>query len=793
MKTSQKTRHCTWLLACLLLGMAAQAQAPADKCATMPMDSLLRRKFPQLGTLMQFEAAVQQKMKEIETRRRAGRVTESTVTIPIVVHVVHSGEPMGQGRNISAAQVQSQLDVLNEDFRRKPGTRGFNEDARGADIEIEFCLATLDPQGRTMPERGIDRIRGSRASYTRDQTEGEIKPSTSWDPNRYYNVWVLDFDGRDENLVGYAQFPSQANLPGIPESGGAASTDGVVVRYTSFGCSEKGTFPGLQAPYNLGRTLSHETGHWLGLRHIWGDGNCADDFVGDTPTQQSESRGCQKGRVSCGGANMVENYMDYSDDACMSIFTRGQKTRMRAVMELSPRRRELTASNVCGTLVAAKPVPNFRADKQQILRGAKVNFNDLSANAPTQWQWTFEGGSPATSTERNPVVTYAASGKYQVTLVATNGLGASDPLARTNYIDVLDAGLCGTTTNFTGTPTLLRQPAPGSGYIAGQNSQRDRAKAEYFNNSLGYVNLSGTSIKFGRAVAAAGATTESTVTVLVWNARGFQSSPGAVLERKEISMRTVLQDVALNRPTQIVFDRNAPINGLPFFVGIELNNTNRDTVAITTNQNGESMQITAWEQTADRAWNPYSISRGLNVAHQITPLVGMNESVQLSASSIFIDAGETVTLDARGASLFSWTPADNLSAVLGPQVVARPTRTTTYIVTGSGQDLCNTNASVTVFVRTSPTATEPTATEKALVISPNPTDGELQVSLTNKMRGKVMVRVYDSAGRKIVSFENMKPADTYARTVDMSGLAAGLYIVEFELDGQKVRRKVVKL
>ena len=96
-------------------------------------------------------------------------------------------------------------------------------------------------------------------------------------------------------------------------------------------------------------------------------------------------------------------------------------------------------------------------------------------------------------------------------------------------------------------------------------------------------------------------------------------------------------------------------------------------------------------------------------------------------------------------------------------------------------------------MRTSPTATEPTATEKVLVISPNPTDGELQVSLTNKVRGKVMVRVYDSAGRKIVSFENMKPADTYARTVDMSGLAAGLYIVEFELDGQKVRRKVVKL
>ncbi len=786
------------LLALVFLGFftlsfqVAFAQKPVDKCATMEMDSLLRRRYPELGTLMQFEKEVQAKVAELQARYRAGRVTADVITIPVVVHIIHNGEAVGQGRNLSEAQVKAQLQVLNEDFRRKPGTRGFNTDARGADIEIEFCLAVLDPQNRSLTENGIHRVRGSRASFTRNQIEGEVKPNTIWDPTKYFNIWVLDFTGEDDNLLGYAQFPSQSKLSGLSESGGAANTDGVVVKYSSFGSAEKGTFPVMQAPYNLGRTLTHETGHWLGLRHIWGDGNCGDDFVSDTPTQQSESRGCQKGRVSCGSANMVENYMDYSDDACMNIFTNGQKQRIRAVMEISPRRRELLLSNVCGAPVVARPVPNFQADKQKVLRGSRVTFTDLSANSPTQWQWTFEGGDPATSTERNPVVTYSTPGKYDVTLVATNAIGASAPLTKTDYIEVSEAGICGTTTNFKGTPTVLRETSPNTGFIAGHNSKKDQAKAEYFNNDLGYVNVSGTSIQFGAAQAAGGAATESIVTVLVWNARGFQNSPGQILERKEIPLRTILQDVAQNQPTQITFDRNVPVNGYPYYIGIQLNYNDKDSVAITTNRNGESTQVTAWEQTAQGQWQSYSIARGLNISHAITSVVGMNESVQLGASTLFVDAGQPVTLSARGASLFAWSPATNLSATLGPQVIAYPTQTTTYTVTGSGLDLCNAKATVTVFVR-NPTAVEPGIIDKSLTLSPNPTEGNLELSLVNELKGKVTITVYNSVGGKIASVEDEKPTGSFEKTLNTQNLAAGMYIVEFRLNNWVVRRKVIKL
>ncbi|HEX8529893.1 MAG TPA: zinc metalloprotease, partial [Cytophagales bacterium] len=334
-------------------GLAAQQKPRAvEQCATMEQDSLLRRKYPQLGSLDEFESELQQKIRESVARQRSGRTTATIVTIPVVVHVVHNGEQVGQGRNLSAEQVQSQLQVLNEDFRRSSGTPGFNENPIGADVEIEFCLASLDPQGRNMTERGIDRVSRTQASWSRNEIESNLKPSTIWDPNKYYNIWVLDFAAADDQLVGYAQFPSRSNLRGLSEDGGPASTDGVVIRYTSFGSVTKGNFPVLQAPYNRGRTLSHETGHWLGLRHIWGDGPCADDYCADTPPQSSESRGCSVGRTSnCNGTvytNLVQNYMDYSDDACMNIFTRDQKTRMRQVMELSPRRKELLISNVCG-------------------------------------------------------------------------------------------------------------------------------------------------------------------------------------------------------------------------------------------------------------------------------------------------------------------------------------------------------------------------------------------------------------------------------------------------------------
>jgi PKD repeat protein len=555
----------------------------------------------------------------------------------------------------------------------------------------------------------------------------------------------------------------------------------------------------LQAPYNRGRTLSHETGHWLGLRHIWGDGACGDDYCADTPPQSSESRGCSAGRTSnCNGVtytNLVQNYMDYSDDACMNIFTRDQKSRMRQVMELSPRRRELVSSAVCGPQVSARPIPNFRASRERVLLGSTVTFTDLSSRFPTRRLWTFEGGSPTTSTELNPTVTYTTPGKFKVKLEVFNAVGG-DSLVRDNYIEVLNAGLCGGLSNFINdvdtskpaTPTLLRVPPPGKGYVSGHNSLRDRAKSEFFGNDLGYTNMDGVAIRFGAVYASQ---PEAVATITVWNARGVQGGPGQVLERKQVPLSVIAQDVARGAPTQVTFERNVPLNGLPFHVGVEFN-YNGDSLAIITTANGESNFATSWRQDSTGRWDRYTTSLGLNVAHAIRASVGVKSSVQVFASSLYINAGETVTLSAGGTNLYAWqSPNNDLNTTLGPQVIAQPTQTTTYTVTGGG-DLCNATARVTVYVR-NPTALSPEALERQLTVYPNPGNGVFVLDVVNNLTGAVEIGVYNAVGRQLSRGRDAKTGEAFRKTLDLSTLPGGVYFVEFTLGELKVRKKVVKL
>ncbi|RIV43022.1 zinc metalloprotease [Flagellimonas pelagia] len=267
--------------------------------------------------------------------------------IPVVVHIVHNGEAVGSGANISYAQIQSQIEVLNEDFRRRIGSNGFNENEAGADTLIEFFLATEDPNGSALEEPGIDRVDGGRSEwpkgFLRNPIETSLKPFTIWDPEKYFNIWTVNFGGfASRDLLGYAQFPDESGLPGLNVDNGPDNTDGIVIGYKYFGSSEKGNFPDMIAPYDLGRTTTHEVGHWLGLRHIWGDGDCTyDDYCLDTPLSAEPSYGCPVDKITCTELEMIENYMDYTDDGCMNVFTLDQMDRMHTVLETCPRRKEL--------------------------------------------------------------------------------------------------------------------------------------------------------------------------------------------------------------------------------------------------------------------------------------------------------------------------------------------------------------------------------------------------------------------------------------------------------------------
>jgi PKD repeat protein len=763
----------------ILAGGVASAQLqPVKNCATMEQDSINRLLFPQRGTLEEFEIALRRKMNDPAFRSRS-RTKGVVLSFPVVVHVVHNGESVGTGTNLSQAQVQAQLAVLNEDFRRLSGTPGFNNNPVGADIEIEFCLSPVGPSGATLSEPGIHRVRGNQASWTRAQIDGSLKPSTYWNPNQFFNIWTVDFGGEDSNLLGYAQFPDQSGLSGLNQTGGPASTDGVVIQYSSFGSVDKGSFPVMQAPYNRGRTLTHETGHWLGLRHIWGDGPCANDFVDDTPTQHAENRGCPVTKLSCDGVNteMPQNYMDYSDDACMNIFTVGQKSRIAAVMELSPRRRSATQNGLCQAIVAGPPIAAFTSDKQEVLSGGEVAFSDLSTNFPNAWNWVFEGGDPNTSNLQNPHVTYSAAGTYRVTLTAANSLG-EDEVVMEDFITVSADGLCGSTSNYleTYTPSILKLSAfgPYTGYLTGQNSDHSKALSEFFSNPQGYAYISSVNIRFGKAVSS---NDNARVIVTVWNARGVQRSPGSVIERKEILMNQIKDDIAANRPTHISFDRETPVFSRPYHVGVELA-YGTDTVAVVSSANGEATNATSWVQGSTGTWKQYTIAYGANIAMDISPEVGMMTSVQVSASKIYVNSGEEVILNARGATIFVWSATDNsVSNVPGPQLIVRPRETTTYETTGSGLPLCNEVALTTIYVREGTVTAVEDEDAASFTVSPNPGNGRALLSFSSPYRGEVSFESFDLYGRRLHHEVINKNNELVTHELDFISHGAGMYLI----------------
>ncbi|GJM62853.1 zinc metalloprotease [Persicobacter diffluens] len=232
------------------------------------------------------------------------RLVNGQIEIPVVVHVIYRTN----AENISDAQVQSQIDVLNEDFNLQ------NSDASLIPSVFSGVAANV---GLNFKLDAITRTYSSKRSWRpnddmKKASKGGVDP---WDPSQYLNMWVVNSikSGRS-TILGYAQFP-----------GGPAATDGVVIGYNFFG--RVGT---LSAPYDLGRTTTHEVGHWLNLRHIWGDGGCGvDDFVADTPISDGPNYGCPSfPTVRCSSTDMTMNYMDYVNDGCMYMFSNGQKDRM---------------------------------------------------------------------------------------------------------------------------------------------------------------------------------------------------------------------------------------------------------------------------------------------------------------------------------------------------------------------------------------------------------------------------------------------------------------------------------
>lgn len=396
--------------------------------------------------------------------------------IPVVFHIVHNYGI----ENISDAQVLDAINIMNRDFRKlNADTAQVNNAFKSiiADCEIEFRLAKKDPNGNCT--NGIDRI-----VSTTTYNAGDNAKLNPWPRNKYYNIWVVNSIASGAAAYAY--------LPGTAPS---SSVDGVIALHDYVGSI------GTSSNSNS-RTLTHETGHFLGLLHPWGITNdpgvsCGDDYVNDTPITKGWTS-CSTNSAICntGIVENVQNYMEYS--YCSYMFTEDQRTRMRASLNsnIGQRLNLWQPSNLVNTgtdgspQATCSPIADFKANTTSACVNSSLTFTDLSWNgSPTSWNWSFPGATPSSSTLASPSVVYSSPGTYSVSLTAFNTSG-SNTKTKTAYITVFSTTADYSnfyTESFEGSAIpnadwSVNTSTPGPKWVQNSNAATTGSKSVYINN-----------------------------------------------------------------------------------------------------------------------------------------------------------------------------------------------------------------------------------------------------------------------------------------------------------------------
>jgi hypothetical protein len=353
----------------LILGIQSNGQAPTDFCLTIEPSGAWESEFQKLIA--------------------ADKSTNSSNTyiIPVIFHVIHGGEPVGTFPNILQGQILSQITILNQDFSGNAynasnypqnafvnwaiaqNIPAANLDSLGrikiADFNIQFCLATLDSNGNVLPEPGINRINyqslglPSPAGYSTQATmrsylDNILKPQTIWDVRKYLNVWITDKNSA-LSYAGVSTGPPLSGLTDLPNTA-TESTDGIWCYTKVIGSNALFPSGSYIAPFIDGRTLTHEAGHYVGLRHIWGNGECGNDFCNDTPPAAAQNSGTPNYPHNIGSCaspsntpdgEMFMNFMDYTRGPGVYMFTTDQRSRARTAMQNSPFRNQLGTHGLC--------------------------------------------------------------------------------------------------------------------------------------------------------------------------------------------------------------------------------------------------------------------------------------------------------------------------------------------------------------------------------------------------------------------------------------------------------------
>lgn len=654
----------------LLFSVCGKTQNQSDACGTPPP--------PQ-----QWESWMSEQVKKLnEQNKNNSKMVR--YTIPVVFHIVHAGEAVGTFPNIDAAQVLSQLNVLNADFNGTgavgPGGTPSQFAPLVANTGIRFCLAEANPVGTPLVEPGIDRVNTVSNGWNNIPTmtvslqsyfNNVIIPTTIWDPTRYLNVWVSSRQAWT-NIRGWATYPAGTALNGlIGGSMGTGTNDGIWIWGRAFGTSGAAT-----APFNKGRTLTHEIGHWLGLRHIWGDGNCLDDYCSDTPTQKAPYYGgvlCSQTPTDQCGVNLSPfgempcNFMDMTDDDYKWMFTNDQNVRIQVAMSQCPNRYLLGTHGLCTYTpipATSSAVASFVTPTSVCLGSPFTPFNTSSGYPYPTYVWSSAPAANFTPaiTVANPAITFNNPGTYTLTLVATNSLSSS------TFSTVISAQfscqpmpVCiDTLRSLKNTDTLRTIQAPGftfslgctsgfKGYLVGTNCYKDKEVAQYFPpstfgnatnpqvhsvivlfDSLGtfatnlgtqvYCKIYGGSVGNGptSVIGLKGDSLGKIVKHPKVTSIGYVGSPYQIPIHSSPTATTKIIPFKFDLPSPVIVN---PVSG--FFAGVQgpLPNTGDSINIFSDNRSNASLDSSSWYLQNNGGWRNYRYGRGYKLHLAILPQI----------------------------------------------------------------------------------------------------------------------------------------------------------------------------
>ncbi len=714
------------------------AQTPAQRsCSTMENLQRLERENPELAQRMQL--IENQTAAYIAANRHSTNTTQAVITIPVVFHVVYKTT----AQNISDAQCIAQLNQLNLDYAH------LNTDASSAPVaflglaantQIQFCLAQRDPSGNATT--GIVHKLTSTTSFSDNDA---VKYSSSggdnaWDATKYLNVWSCNLGS---SLLGYAQFP-----------GGPAATDGVVLLYSSLGSM---TQPGTATPYHLGRTATHEVGHWLNLRHIWGDSNCGSDLVNDTPTQQTDNFGCPTyPHKTCSNTtygDMFMNYMDYTDDGCMNLFSAGQSTRMNALFASGGSRYAMLSSLGCSPPSAA----------------SCGVASGLSAGSITSSSATISWGAVSGAVSYNVQYRVSGSSTWTSTTSSTNSKALSGLSALTIYEWQVQTVCSSSSSAFTSSSTFTTNDVVAScGAASGQTVSSITSSSV----TIGWGAVSG-AVSYNVQYRVSGSSSWTATT----SSTNSKALSGLVASTTyEWQVQTVCASATSAFTSSATFTTSAVSTGCTD--QYESNNTSTYAVAIPINTDISALIST----TTDADWFMFTTtSPNTNIKIALTNLAG-DYDIRLYNSQL-----TQLNISQNGSTT-------------SEQIIRNTTSAGTYYIKVYGYNGAYStskcynlriNVGSTTFRAIDGNEISSADLTSDMLVYPNPASNQVNVAFNSAKVDKASIRIFDMVGRTVHTEEFTTESGVNKFNINMSDVVKGIYFVELTNSGERVVKKLI--